>query len=74
MIPVVVWFFLNAAINYKTLLLSCSAHFTSFVILLLITTVCALSMAFAMVIYGLIVLAIALIILRAVFDNVKEDN
>ena len=74
MIPVVVWFFLNAAINYKTLLLSCSAHFTSFVILLLITTVCALSMAFTMVIYGLIVLAIALIILRAVFDNVKEDN
>ena len=51
MIPVVVWFFLNATINYKTLLLSCSAHFTSFVILLLITTVCVLSLALAIVFY-----------------------
>ena len=60
LIPVVVWFFLNAAINYKTLLLSCSAHFTSFVILIFFAAVCMLSGAIAFMMYGLIVFFIAL--------------
>lgn len=34
LIPVVVWYFFNAVINFKTLLLSCAAHFTLAVIFL----------------------------------------
>ena len=61
LIPVVAWFFFNAAINYKTLLLSCSAHFTSFVILIFFTAVCMLSGAIAFMMYGLIVVIYALL-------------
>ena len=71
MIPVVVWFFFNAAINYKTLLLSCSAHFTSFVILIFFTAVCVLFGAIAAITFSLTVVLIVFACICKCFFNQK---
>ena len=78
----VVWFFLNAATNYRSFLQSFSAQLASVVILLVVVSVVSVSLAIMALFSFVLVIALALLVAGAVLACVawftgtaeKESN
>ena len=66
LIPVVVWFFFNAATNYRSFLQSCSAQLASVVILLVVVLVVSVSLAIMAFFFYILLIALVLLIAAAV--------
>ena len=82
LIPVVVWFFFNAATNYRSFLQSCSAQLASVVISFVVVSVVSVSLAIMALFSFVLVIALALLVAGAVLACVawftgtaeKESN